>query len=297
MPWVYIGTSPLKCAYVWTTPVKCIYVWTTKVRPSWPSIDFLLIWGGWGGGTSGCYRNWAWWWGAGWVIYCLWYSVDKWAYCVIIGSWWVTCSGGNRRWTQWWNSEWNWLVAYWGGWWWAWNTSADISWGGDGWSWGWSWSRYAREWWKGCEWQWNDGGASEYRRSGWWGGYSSAWCKGGAQYYGWNWGDWLETDITGKVECFAWWWGWGAYRYWGVNSYWWWGWGGDCSWHVSGCPWTTCWSGWWGAQANSPWAWAWWVFIVRYACGTVNVTWWDCCYLCNWYCIHCFTSNGTLTVS
>ena len=34
MPWVYIGTSPLKAAYVGTTPVKEIYVWTTKVRPN-----------------------------------------------------------------------------------------------------------------------------------------------------------------------------------------------------------------------------------------------------------------------
>lgn len=34
MPWVYIGTSPLKAAYVGTTPVKEIYVGTTKVRPS-----------------------------------------------------------------------------------------------------------------------------------------------------------------------------------------------------------------------------------------------------------------------
>lgn len=33
MPWVYIGTSPLKAAYVGTTPVKEIYVGTTKVRP------------------------------------------------------------------------------------------------------------------------------------------------------------------------------------------------------------------------------------------------------------------------
>jgi len=35
MPWVYIGTSPLKSAYVGTTPVKEIYVGTTKVRPSY----------------------------------------------------------------------------------------------------------------------------------------------------------------------------------------------------------------------------------------------------------------------
>ena len=34
MPWVYIGTSPLKAAYVGTTPVKEIYVGTTKVRPT-----------------------------------------------------------------------------------------------------------------------------------------------------------------------------------------------------------------------------------------------------------------------
>ena len=34
MPWIYIGTSPLKEAYVGTTPVKEIYVGTTKVRPT-----------------------------------------------------------------------------------------------------------------------------------------------------------------------------------------------------------------------------------------------------------------------
>lgn len=293
MPWVYIGTSPLKCAYVWTTPVKCIYVWTTKVRPAWPQVDFLLIGWGWAGGSTTCYRNWAWWWGAGWVIYCKWYTLTPGTYCVTIGAWWAACPWGNYRWTQWWNSEWNWFVAYWGGWGGAGHTANAIEQGGNGWSWWGSWPRYACAGGCGCPWQWNDGGASQCRRSWGWGWYSSAWCTWPGQYCGGDWWDWLETDITWKTEYFAWWWGWWWSTRWGTNSYWWWTW-----WTGGGTAWTTCGSGWGGSGSTiTSWAWAWWVFIIRYACWTVNITWWNCKYLCNWYCIHCFTSNGTLTVS
>lgn len=36
MPWIYLGTTPIKGIYVWTTPVKEVYLWTTKIRPEIP---------------------------------------------------------------------------------------------------------------------------------------------------------------------------------------------------------------------------------------------------------------------
>jgi hypothetical protein len=30
--------------------------------------------------------------------------------------------------------------------------------------------------------------------------------------------------------------------------------------------------------------------------GVNSATWWDSCYLCNWYCVHRFTSNWTFTI-
>ena len=45
------------------------------------------------------------------------------------------------------------------------------------------------------------------------------------------------------------------------------------------------------------WNWGWWVAIFRYPTECwYNIEWW-CKYTCWDYTIHCFTSNGTLTVS
>lgn len=301
MPWVYIGTSPLKCAYVWTTAVKCIYVWTTKVRPTNPSIDFLLIWwGGWGGWHSNsCVRCGTWWGWAWWVICRTSYEISPWSYCVCIwawGNWW-----SSSWWGVWWNSTFNWLTAYWGGWW-AWSWANTTWWSGWWWtsavssycSWcawcSWQWNR----WWNGRIFSWN---ACRFGGGGW--GYGSAW--GTAQrapnqwpYISWCGWTWICTCIWGKVECFAWGWDGGIWMSWAECGcvYWycyWWG----RTWQDA-----TCYGwGWWGNAWGWWHKWYQWVFIVRYACGTANITWGNCKVLCNWYCIHCFTSNGTLTVS
>lgn len=106
----------------------------------------------------------------------------------------------------------------------------------------------------------------------WWGG---AWwwqCKNFACYYAiagkwchW-WGDGNQYWIPWYVESSC-----GA----PASYYWWWAWGWDCSYsrNIAACQW---------------------IVIVRYKADwsywITNATWWTK-YLCNWYCIHCFTNT------
>lgn len=76
------------------------------------------------------------------------------------------------------------------------------------------------------------------------------------------------------------WWGW---AWWRARCHaWWWGW----AWCTAS---SLCCLAWWN--------WCQWVFIARYPANCwYNISWW-CKYECNWYCIHCFTQDWTLTVN
>lgn len=278
MPWVYIGTSKLKCAYVWTTAVKCIYVWTTKVRPTNAVVDFLLVgWGwsgGWGRNSNNCYGwGWAWW----WVIYCTNYTLSPNTYSVTVGTWGSGVLWG-VGWNRWIESCFNSLVAGWGGggnygniYWLSWCPQSNSNWNigcWGSWWWGWAWSA-----WCDATWTW-----------------SRCW---------WTWWNGLSYSIEWSSKNYAWWWGWGGRC--GQWAWSFWGWTGGKL-NVAPTAATTCWSG--GGWSTQCWsetyrsgAWAWGIFVLRYCCSCWYSISWGTKYLCNWYCIHCFTSNGTLTVS
>lgn len=274
-----------------------IYVGQDLVRPAPKDtcIDFLLVawWGSWVWWTYAQH-----WWGGGawWYIMCSDYLLPQWSYPIVVWAWWA-CT----PWTQWYsctcwhkgcNSTFDNLVAYW--WWaWAWGSSweAWMSW----WSWWW-WTRtnsYAAC----CVGQWNKWGAG-YCWSSFsaWGGWGGAWWAGwstSSRCCWASWWAWCCVSAFGKAFCFSWWWGWGWCRSgWAWWTYWWGSWG--CYTNAWGA-WSTCWSWWWGW--NWGWAWANWVFLARYPANCwYDVTWWTK-FECNWYCVHCFTSDWTLTVS
>lgn len=318
--WISIWTGDITCAYLWTNPLSEIYVWATKVRPTITEalIDFLLVWG-WGAG----WQSWGlWWWGgwAGWVVYCEWELLQTWTYSVCIWKWgcgyiaywccpqrsgedscfisYVACGGG---WGWYWCATGTWYLSPnwydWASWWWG---ARCGSWGtGTQWC----------NWWAWVTWNAKYGGS-------WGGGYTSEWCIATTTWSGLmlchNWGDgwlWYNSDITWQTEYYAY-WGWG-----GASTRWtpwdwhcWWGdWGTKCN-----CP---CYANWCPATTyGSWWGWAWdrctccsgrtyggdgcqWIFIARYPSSCWYNISWGCKYECNWYCIHCFTSDGTLTVN
>ena len=264
-----------------------------------PYYEWLLIWWWWAGGRSCCSRTWWWGW-AWWVVYCESDGSLTWSYCIVIWAW-GTASLTECSWEclSWWDSCFWSIVAYWG-WWWGWMSAvsawtAGASWG----SWWWnSWCTTAAEplW---CLWQWNKWGcACTYRW--WWGGwYSTAWCKSTSIACWWKWWEWLCSNISGEYIWYASWGGWG-WCCWGTSC---WGWTWWCFWN-NWCDATCYWSGWgWGWRCNSCISLKWWngcqwVFYITYPNKSAYcVTWWQCCYLCNWKCIHVFTSNWTLTVN
>lgn len=301
---VSIGTADITCAYVGSSPLSAIYVWDTKVRPTIVEayIDFLLIWGwGWGGNYWG-------WGGAGWVIQCSNYLICTWSYNVEIGEGWISCVSWDGVWHNGWNSLFDSNIAYWG-----WGGAGSTVWAN--WrSWG-SWGGGAMgsrtknpwAWGSGCAWQWNNGG-SWHKCSGTWGG-GWAWAAGGNApcRKPWNWGNGIQSDISGEMLWYAWGGGW-------LDQYTW-----NCI-GVGGCGWG--WNGLFYAcsaaqknATNASYYWGGggatidsyntgncysrgcqWIFIARYPASCwYNITW-GTKYECNWYCIHCFTSNGTLTV-
>lgn len=282
-------------------------------------IDFLLVWGWWAWWsmkTNNCCYLWGGGW-AWWYIECQNMIIPTWSYNVVIGAWWSAWLWYQQAYT------WNWcdscfgeFIAHW--WWqWAWiHDCYNTTW--RGWCCGWSWwgggravnNTYTPWMWYRC--QWNDGSASTayWQMAAWWGG---AWCAWGTPSWTYQlaWWTWKCSCITWELKRYAGWgggamssswqnpWGcWGGWKWWQYNVamassrinasyYWWWGGGWICGANTS----CACWS-WLG------WDWYQWVFIVRYPSNAwYNITWWNSCYECNWYCIHCFTSDWTLTVS
>lgn len=294
-----------KWVTVWNSvSLSCYYKCVDEIQTwSWYNIDVLVVWWWWSGWWSKYINSRNWypnWWGWGWG----WWVIE-----VLKGSFWNFY--GNSVCVQVWCASWwcnRWCDSYfgalkacwgwkWGRWrysdpwedgsttWWSW-----WGWGTCPWSWNqwcpWiSWQWYA--WADACPWQW--------AWWGWWAWWPAIWCNWGIwylscitwtpTYYGWGWGwGWHSSDACAWVWWCWWWWPW-AYCWWVVNNkcgtyYWWWGWGATCD----------------------SWGWPWyqWIVIVRYPTDWsywfTTATWWNCCVTCNWYKIHCFTSNWTFTI-
>ena len=201
--------------------------------------------------------GWGNWWGW-WGAVCVWEIFTGCdTFCATIGNWWGNNAG--------WGASSLWTIQANG--WWAggtpWGTSGSWCWGGGNMSWA------------------------------YWGGWGASWNWCGPT--SWHWGAWW-TWI-----CWYWWGGW-----WGASWTWWAGtdgWWNGASWTwQNGFPAVNCWWGWGGKYfssrtggAGAPWLvvvcyktdWSYWFSVA---------TWGNCCYECNWYCIHCFTSNWTFCI-
>lgn len=251
-------------------------------------VCFLLIWWWWGG------SQYYWWgWGAGWVIQCSNYEMDAWNYSVVIwawGSWiWTYCD-----WVNWWNSTFNWLTAYWwwGGWWYS--ARPWHPW----WSWWWDWYHNWTWGWAWCSWQWNKWGNHVYNNSSWWWWWAWwQWWDWQHRCLWWYWGCWIQSNINWTMTRYA---SWGDWHNWY-----------NCCTYQCSCAWcpalswaraqsnatTYWWWGWWVPYNASYWQWKAGIFILAYPSSCwYTITGWTK-YLCNWNCIHCFTWNGTLTIS
>ena len=244
-------------------------VWNAKY------INYLLVWwwgwgwwgpGQWGGGDWYCSGSW--WWG--WeVIYSECYGFTISSFNISIWAWWWPH-------LDWCNTivSWTWIENIIARWWKQWDNPKWQWWAS--WSWCiWWWYYYyssVHAWWWGWWATWN-----------WWGWW---WCVWG------NWWTWL---------CWYWWWGW----WYNGSSCWAWC---DWWWNASYCrPWndaTNYWW-WWGAASGGInwvtwWCWYQWMVEICYptdwSYGITSATWGDCCYTCNGYCVHRFTSNGTFCV-
>lgn len=278
--WIYVWNSEIKNIYLWDTPVKEVYLWDTKIRPTTKELDveYLLVAWGWAGVRWG--------WGWGWIIYCQnGVVISPSSCCIVIWAW------GTPQSLNWWDSYFGSMVACW---WWGWNWCAWGSWWWSLWVYGWCW----------IPWQWCDGWNSSWYSWGGWGWYSETWCKGSARATAGDWWEWLSSNISWANYVYSSWGWWASYcdcsspRAWG--EWWTWAWNGG-NWRRWGWTSATNYGWWWGGtwMCNSGGAWCGkqWVFILRYPSSCwYNITWWTK-YLCNWYCIHCFTSNWTLTVS
>jgi len=263
----------------------------------WIVADYLLVWWWWAGWRWWCCWGGWWWWG-GWIVYCQNEAIPSWSYCVSIWAWWVGCATCWQP-LWWWNSSFGNVVAYW---WWGWWAMFAACWWLRWQEWGSSWwgawypNNYCHVYhsWQWVMWQWSPW-ATNCWKTWWWGWwYWGAWFRSSPAAL---WGAWLETDIS-----------WTSYRY---SSWWngalcascawncWWGgsWAACCAW----CNATTYWSWWWwGSWLTScrKWGnWCQWIFILRYPSSCWYDVTWGTKYECNWYCIHCFTSNWTLTIN
>ena len=285
----YKTTSELCNAYIWDyTPTL--------------TFDWLLVWW-WGWGWRSRCRAWGWGW-AWWLIHCEWDTSLSWSYCIVIwawGAWQCYCVNQVAACRSWCSSCFGSIVAYWG-WGWGWmNTCTGwCAWATWGSWWGWPWCTKTA--WTWCNWQWHNWGA--WCVSGWgWGGFGTiGWTATGTNVWG-AWGSGFQSCISGTATYYAaWWWGWSCNNSpaWGTCG----GWNGWCyrtAWWNA----TTYWSGWWwggytlcNSCCMGGWNGCQWVFYISYDCSSrYNVTWGQCCYVCNGKCIHRFTSNGTLTIN
>ena len=299
---IFLGDVEPSKIFVWGSQVASVWAWDTKVRPVIKDayIDFLLVAWGWAWGRSRYAYGWGGW-GAWWLICCLWYLLDT-TTCVTIWAWGVwsntqclgTCGSGCD------SCFWS-IVAYWGWGGWGANTaySAWCPWA-DGWSWWGSVNNTCASW---CSWQWKRGWKywGNVGTWGWGGGYWSVWCDWCTVSVGcwWNGWQWLCSDISWEYVWYAS-GGWGGWCGYGGSSCggWCW-WALNCAWIQASCYWSW---GWGGGQTNKAaccykwWDGCQWVFIARYPANcNYNITW-GTKYECNWYCIHCFTSDWTLSL-
>lgn len=258
-------------------------------------IDVLVVWWGWGwGSTTGCSSWMVWWWGwAWWVEICYWYGNDA-CYNVVIWLWWVWCrKWWSWMWCNWWDSCFGDIIAWWGGWWWGWG-AMNIQWcdAFNWWGWGWGWcqwcwwcwtkwnkwwdaiilcswfSKLASGWWWWAMWRWQD---ATYSNGNWW-------------YDWWFWWMWCTSNFTLESKYYWCWWVWtrSCYGWWGVDKWpvsewwWWWNWMNRCS-----CG-TIVWQDWQD-----------WLVIVRYKTWCANYMWWSerCCWD---YTFHYFGRDWTL---
>lgn len=250
-------------------------------------VEALIVawwWSGWWDGYCAAWGGWAW-----WVIYSNALSVCE-INTVVVWKWWVGGEGGRCS-NCWGNSSINDVVAIGGG--------RGIS--GANWCW-WSWGGWqcGSWWWAGIAPQGTSWG--NWACYSWWGG-GWAWgngCNWGCKIW-WNGWLWFLSCIEWMNKCYAWWgWGFGCCTKW-IGCYWGWDWGtwnGVEKWTNA----TTCWSwGWGSGRSCRCWgSWGCGVVIIRYptdwSFGINTSSWGNSCYTCNWYCIHCFTSNWTFTV-
>ena len=306
---------------VWSVSLDCYASCIDAIPTSswWSYIDILVVWWGAAWWSTGATLSSAWGgWGWGAVIETK-FMVEVWcSYCAKVWAWGVPiCYASNCcTWNQWCSSSfWNIVAIWWGAggqdfcgsanyaWWlpnrwcnWAWGGGAtyrntccmSISW-------------YWLAWWK--------GGTGASCRS-WWGGWAGG---DGSAWWGLsnaNWWIWISSDISWETQRYGWWGGWGSKcasaTYIGHGMCW--GWDGWCC--CNWCqPWCNAtyygWGGWGAWQGNCAgyytwWRWCQWIVIVRYANdGSYwinSATGWNTCYECNWYCIHCFTSDWTFTI-
>lgn len=303
MPWIYTWASKIQCAYIWTTAVKCIYVWDTKVRPTAPTIEWLLVWG-WAAGSKACASSgcmpWGWGWGWG-VVYCASEELTS-PSAVVIGKWSdYCCWNWSTSWPDGCSSCFHWIIAYWGwGWGGSYNTSCAYC-GRYWWS-GWGWG-ISKAWWSCQAWQWCK----------WWTGWSCSWgwWWGRCDVGGWGsvcvwgrWWMWYCSDISWTaVYYWSWWTGWSAWNCPPRCTSWYcWGWGGWGCWQQRWgdglTPWSWGWGGWVQAASwlnGGMWWWgARWIFIARYKTSCWYKIFWGCKYICGDYTIHCFETNWCL---
>lgn len=244
--------------------IKCIYLWTTRVRPPVPKIDFLVAGWGWGAWTAYNNRDGGWGWGWWQVKYCCGYEINTWSYTVTVGAWWAACS--------WWGtSTFNWVSSVWG----------------CGWTAGYycSYDTYPYH-----SWCWGASGS-------WcaWGTCAGTKCSNRCVSWGWGWGQsGAGATACNCRNCSAW-WAWISLNFtWTTVAYgqWWQSWP-----YPSVLP--TC-SQWW-AWCSTCLLWGWGIVIIKYPSSCwYNITWGtktSATISGVTYCIHCFTSNGTLTVS
>lgn len=274
--------------------IDAIQTWGWLRIFSYLAVGWGWSWGTWWFGPDRCWGYAWWWWG---------WEIDEWIlladqdnYCILIwagwaGPWWTWCNAWWKKWCDWCPSEicwcvcvkwWKWWEAplstscrvnnWWSSWsWMAWWASKMLSPGNNFWPWwGWWWDKWA--W---CIWSWDNFYSSRWwdwwcwYRGMWWWGWGSWWCY---------WGCWCD-----------WWWNW--WRCWdwwrqcnNAKCYWWWGWG----WQVMNWYWVSWWNWYqWVIDICYPSDWSYWIN---------SATWWDCCYICDGFCVHRFTSDWTFCI-
>ena len=219
-------------------------------------IKYIVVW--WWEWWAIC---WCPWWNA-WAV-CPWKVLTKWTqFNIVIWAWWSW--GSKYSWVGiWWDSSLIWddiaIIALW------WKQTSSWSW----------YARYCKcgfssNWWNWAAWYWWYA-LDSWRWWNWW-----LWCC----WMGWWWWSWWSCGEYTTLWC-CWWWNW---------------------WNLSWCPATTYWSWWWGGYCCKCYWWSWcqWVADICYPIdGSYwfsDAIWWNSCYVCDWYCVHRFTSNGTFSI-